>query len=77
MQGPAVFFHFGCPQNGRRGLEMVHPWVIRAGEQRSLNSFFDLISPFFFNLPQLSHSLLEFLNPFSIFFNHSKTLKPI
>ena len=69
MQGPAFFFHFGCPQNGRRGLEMVHPWVIRAGEQRSLNSFFDLGSPFSFTLPQLSPCLLDSPNLFFLFFS--------
>ena len=57
-------FFFGCPQNGQQGLEMVHPWVIRGGEQLSLNSFFDLSSTFFFNLPQLSPSLLDSQNYF-------------
>ena len=47
-------------------LEMVHFWFIRDGEQLSLNSFFDLSSPFFFNLTQLSPSLLNSPNFFFV-----------
>ena len=71
MQSPALttlffFLFFFWPQNGRWGLEMVHPWVIRGGEQLSLNSFFDLSSPFLFNLTQLSPSLLNSPNFFFV-----------
>ena len=54
------------PKIGRWGLEMVHSWVIRGGEQLSLISFFDLSSPFLFNLTQLSPSLLNSPNFFFV-----------
>ena len=71
MKSPAFttlffFFFFLDPKIGRWGLEMVHSWVIRGGEQLSLNSFFDLSSPFLFNLTQLSPSLLNSPNFFFV-----------